>query len=283
MTDTAPQQKAPLASEGGHWYDLLAQEARYEVPYADPRKGMRKATIKDARKHGWGPGVTGIIREKSSPQLDNWKQEQAIRAGRSVIQLPDENDDDWLSRAREEANRIGIEASTKGTSIHAEIERAIQGLPVSEEWKPWVDEAKRALDECFPNEKWLAEKVACDAELGYGTKIDLHSPYVLLDWKGIDCTKRDGTPKDGCDDLYNSHFMQLWASANALVAGRGIEVNACCIGFIERPNSWSTVTQPRVSIKVATAADLEKGRRMFLACRTLWIEDRGYNPGKVES
>ncbi len=39
------------AAEWGHWYDADGKPA-YEVPYADPSKGMRPTTLADAKKFG---------------------------------------------------------------------------------------------------------------------------------------------------------------------------------------------------------------------------------------
>ncbi len=277
MTDTA---KVTIASEGGHWYDLVHQQPRYEVIGSNGK--MRKATLRDARPNGWGPGPSAISRMPSAPELDRWKQDQAIKAGRNTSPLPGEDEDSYMKRAREEADRIASEARDYGTEIHAAIECAIMKLPFEDRWTPWVDAAFAALDVAFGKQSWLAEKVACCRELGYGTKIDLHSKSVLLDWKGCDFTKPDGSPKVDCDKLHKGHFKQLWAGKNALLNGRGLEVGRMAIGFIERPNTWSDVTHPRVSIRIATDDEISKGRRMFLACRTLWIEERGYNPGSAE-
>jgi hypothetical protein len=54
-------------SESGHWYDRDGSP-RYEVKAKDG--SMRPATLRDARKFGWFPGVTSIIRCAAAPTWD---------------------------------------------------------------------------------------------------------------------------------------------------------------------------------------------------------------------
>ena len=70
------------ASQGQHWYDRDGTP-RYEVRAKDG--SMRPATLRDARKFGWYPGVTSIIKCAAAPGLERWKAEQTIL---SALTLP---------------------------------------------------------------------------------------------------------------------------------------------------------------------------------------------------
>ena len=53
---------------GNHWYKQDGSPC-YEVPYADPKKGMRSTTIRDARKLNLVPSVTTILQVMDKPGL----------------------------------------------------------------------------------------------------------------------------------------------------------------------------------------------------------------------
>lgn len=68
----------------GHWYRWIESENRaeacYEVPYADPSKGMRPTTLADAKKLGLFPSPTTVLQVLAKPGLTAWLQEQAVLA-----------------------------------------------------------------------------------------------------------------------------------------------------------------------------------------------------------
>ena len=67
-----------------HWYSADGQPM-YEVPKAKGG-GTRKTTIRDARKHGWYPSVTSILKIVDKPFLNAWIANQAIEACIEVSQ-----------------------------------------------------------------------------------------------------------------------------------------------------------------------------------------------------
>lgn len=71
------------AAESTHWYDQNG-EPRYTVPYADPKKGFRNTTLRDAKKMGLVPSVTTILGVANKPALNRWKENQILLAAMTL-------------------------------------------------------------------------------------------------------------------------------------------------------------------------------------------------------
>ena len=66
-------------SKTSHWYTKEGT-ACYEVPYADPSKGMRSTTLADARKLKLLPSVSLQFRKCwTSQPLTEWKMKKRHR------------------------------------------------------------------------------------------------------------------------------------------------------------------------------------------------------------
>jgi hypothetical protein len=188
-----------------HFYDEDGNPC-YEVPYADPKKGMRKADLRDARKHGWFPSTTTVLRIIDKPYLNTWIANQAVEACVSLSQeigRPLSEED--YPEIKERADAISKEAREKGTEIHRAIECVMQdyrdygwhmgslvtdrhGLSV-ELWVALIDLftkhqlQPRALERSFVTHRW-----------GYGGRTDFEGlgrirpnsnrdRYCVLDYK----------------------------------------------------------------------------------------------------
>src|SRR3990167_525725 len=110
-----------LASEAGHWYDREGNPV-YEVPRADG-KGMRPATLADARKLNLYPGVTGIINCAAKPGLERGKVIQGILSALTLPKIEGEPLDAFAERAMKDSQEQARKAAEKGTAIHAAIEK----------------------------------------------------------------------------------------------------------------------------------------------------------------
>jgi ATP-dependent exoDNAse (exonuclease V) beta subunit len=102
----------------------------YEVPYADPSKGMRKTTLADAKKLGLLPSVTTILNCLDKPALTAWKIENACL---SVLTAPRQEGEELdafvkrvLSKERQQ-DQESIRAMQLGTEVHEAIEQALGG------------------------------------------------------------------------------------------------------------------------------------------------------------
>lgn len=247
-------------AESTHWYDRDGTP-RYEVPTADG-KSMRSATLRDARKFGWYPGVTSIIKCLAAPGLVRWQVEQGIMAALTLPRVDGESNDRLLARIRADAEEQARKARERGTEIHAAIQGHYEGKPPSEELWPFVQGIVASIDANFPERQWVAER-PCAHPLGYGTKADL-SCDAVLDFKGKDFDATEA-PKL---ELWDDHFMQLAATREALhMSGAD-----CAIVYVSR-------TVPGLCrIVRADEADLERGWDMFRGLLNTWKAKSRYYP-----
>ena len=148
----------------------------------------------------------------------------------------------------------GSAAADAGTEIHASIEAFYLGQDKGH--IPYVKGAVDAILESFGPQAWIPER-SFSHELGYGGKVDLHCPTIVLDVKTKEFTDKV--------EAFDDHIMQLAAYR----AGLGIP-NARCA------NVFVSVTVPGlVVVKEWTQAELVRGWEMFNALRMFWFAKSG--------
>ena len=194
------------ASEAGHWYNQHGEPC-YTICGANGK--MRNTTLRDARKHGFVPSVTTILGVADKPALTAWKVDQALMAALTLPRVDGESLDDFKKRAAMDAKQQAIDAADEGTRIHGAIEASYRGEDVPLQYVETVSAVRKAVSEAFPNNNWLPEKSFC-SPMGYGGKVDLHSPCVVADFK----TKEFG-PGDKVI-AYDEQIMQLDAYRHGL-------------------------------------------------------------------
>jgi len=127
-----------------HWY------SKDGLPMYDIEKvkgGKRKTTIRDARKYGWFPSVTSILKIVDKPFLNAWIANQAIEACMKVSQnkldhlLDNGHDplpltDSDLPEIRRLSDEVSKTAREKGQRVHREIERIVRSLAEGKIMRP---------------------------------------------------------------------------------------------------------------------------------------------------
>jgi hypothetical protein len=259
-------QYAEHGSEAGHWYDPVA---RLQVETIIGSKGEPvRPDLRHARKHGWYPGVTTILREASAPQLERWKIKQAVLAALTLPRQPDETDDAFLTRVLRDGEEQADQAAEEGTRIHAALQNFYETGDIETRYAGKIEAADKALTDCCGSGlEWIPEQIAF-SPLGYATKVDLYCKAWVVDWK----TKEFGPDDLGSIDVYDSHWKQLAAGHRALgdrVAR--LEDCRCAIGYISRTHDLAVVLP-------VDAADLFRGLAMFDCLLTHWKLRAGYDP-----
>ena len=181
--------KNDFASESGHWYDTDGNCA-YEMPYADPKKGMRPTTLRDARKHNLFPSVTTIMKVKAAPGLERWKINQAIDSALTLPMNDGESLDAYKLRVLADASEQGRKAAEYGTYIHGVLESFYATGNVHKEHTDIVCAVDKMITAVCGNQEWCAEK-SFASTLGYGGKVDLHSPNWIIDFKTKEFSEDD--------------------------------------------------------------------------------------------
>ena len=245
-------------AESTHWYDRAGKPA-YEVLAAN---GMpRPTTLRDARKFGYVPSVTTIIRSASAPALERWKIQQGIMAALTLIREPGESDDAFLARVMRDSQEQGKKAAERGTEIHAAIQGHYEGFLPSDEMHPFVKGVKDQVSAVFGEQEWKAESSFYDP-IGFGGKVDLHCPAFVIDFKG-----KDFGPDDKLE-VYDEHAMQLAAYRHGL----GLESASAGIVYFSRNNpGLARVCQ-------ISQEALERGLSMFMALFAYWCAKSKYAP-----
>lgn len=254
----------PFASESGHWYSREG-EPRYEITGENGK--IRPTTLRDAKKHGFLPSVTTICKVVAAPGLENWKAEQLLLAALTSTRREGESDREYMARIREDAKAQAMQAADFGTRVHAAIERHYQNKPYDSKLALFVAGAVEEVEKHFPGGGWSAEKsFSCAA--GYGGKVDLHRPCIVVDFKG-----KDGDLSDVA--CYDEHYMQAAAYSIGLFGATPDVATANC--FFSR-------THPGVAkMVIHDPDDVVRGWAMFKAARDLWIAKNNYDPREYKT
>lgn len=254
--------KTKAAAEAGHWYSREADGTAMQVLDLVGKNGKRrKPTLRDARAHGWVPGVTTIMRAGGSPeQLVRWRIEQAVLAALTLPRAEGESEADWLERLQEDMTSTAKAAADAGSEIHAALEAHFSGeLAPTEHWGR-ISAVNRELREAGANpdvDPFQAERAVVHP-LGYGTRADLHCEGFVIDYK----------TKDGPEmptRLFDSHFMQLAATRKALEYSCGYPEGSqrCGIVYVSRTHDTARWVE-------ATPEQLKQGWEMFRHMHAYW-------------
>lgn len=239
-----------------HWYTPFGR-APNTVPYADPSRGERPTTLRDARKHRWAPGVTDILRVMASPALTEWKVKEAIKLTQSLCQVNPSllamHPEALVAevRAQEDTSKRDI-----GTEIHADIERAIQGKPHGN--SGIVDAVLERLNAEFSTVFVAEHQIYSDYPLPYGGTIDLYSKDGIV----LDIKTKEQLPDDRNRLQYDEHRMQLAAY------GRATEAHTLGNVFVDYTGD--------VEIILIDEEQIEKALAMFDLCVRLWYQQKGF-------
>jgi hypothetical protein len=246
------QSGSAYASESGHWYDKNGNPA-YTVKSA---KGEdRPTTLRDARKLNLYPSVTTILKVAANEGLNRWIKSNLLMAAATLPKLEGESADEWIKRVEEDAKQQSQNAAALGTSIHASLEKAYEGKEYQEEHRVFVTATMEAVKDHFGSQAWSCER-SFSHELGFGGKIDLSSPEVVIDFKtsAFDETKKDS------EFGYDEHLMQLSAYSHGLYLSHA----RCANVYV------STTVPGLVKIKEWTQEEVEKGLDMFIHLMKYW-------------
>jgi hypothetical protein len=253
----------------GHWYDKKGNPQHF----VQGKNGERRdATLRDARKHHWAPGFSGVTSVMAKPGLTAWFENQLLEAAWEVA--PPSTEDDaryqvWKTDVKTAARERSLKARDRGSEIHDAIEHFIK----DEKWNytefgSYVENVDLAIQDAFSLDlKGLEAETTFSSSLGYGGMIDglRRSEPLLLDWKTKDKEWTDKTKL-----VFDEHGMQLAAYRH----GVGLESAVCANVFIS-PSA-------KIKIHIWEEDELQRLFEKFKTCLTLWQQDRKYDSGWTE-
>lgn len=245
--------------ESSHWYDADGKPA-YTIIGKNGKE--RNTTLRDAKQLGLRPSVTTISREAAKPQLENWKAHQVLLAALTLPRLSDEPEQEWVERIMADSKAQAKAAADRGTQIHTWIQQQLEGkLPENEDAMLHYLAVSAELDAHQCDARWSVEQSFCRD--GYGGKVDLHQPGIVLDIK----TKE--TPEKFA--LYDEHAMQLAAYRQGL----NMPAARCGIVFV------STTGTPEAKLMWIDDDKLQRGWAMFCALLDYWYAKTGLSREKA--
>jgi len=241
--------KDPRASESTHWY-TRGGEPMYTVEAA--KGGQRPTTLRDARKLNLVPSVTTVLNIAAKPGLNLWLQRQVLLAALTLPRMNDEPEDAFIARIIDDAKEQGRAAADAGTDIHASIQGYYEGAAVTKH-REHVEACTRTITDAFGFHGWISERSFAH-EIGFGGKVDLHAPEIVVDIKTKEFTDPDKV------DAYDEHLMQLAAYR----VGLGIPTARCANVFVSRSVPGLT------KLVEWSQEDLDRGWKMFAALLNFW-------------
>lgn len=190
----------------GHWYNLTG-EACHFVKAKDGHS--RPSTLRDAKREGWVPGVTEVLKVAARPALERWKIAQAAIAVLTSPRVPGEDLDAFCERvlfADKEQDEEAAKAADLGSRIHGELEHYFKGGMDVVMWE-WIGPVAKSIANY--GKVHAVETILIGN--GYGGMCDLilEAPecWWLFDWK---TTKK--LPQKGA---WDEHVIQCAAYAAA--------------------------------------------------------------------
>jgi hypothetical protein len=187
--------------ESGHWYNRDGSPC-YEVRGNNGK--MRAFNLRWDRGLGAVPSVTTVLKIIDKPALTNWLVDQGIMAALTLPRVDGEPEDAYIARVRDDSKQQAIKAAQEGTRIHDAIEHYWKTGGYVDGYELHTQAAVARIRELFPNvNDWVAE-VSFAHPLGFGGKVDLHSPStgIVVDYKG-----KDGDFTDGKRLAYDQHWQ----------------------------------------------------------------------------
>ncbi len=271
MSET--ETKSPLASESqSHWYDRQGAPM-YEVPMTS-KEGMRRTSLKDARKLDLVPSVTTINKVMAAPGLEIWKAEQLLQAALTLPKEQGETLDAYAKRIVEDSKQQGIAAASRGKELHAAIEHYIQTkeLPLLGKNSIWTTHVMNLretllqhgidLEQGEPEHSFAA---SIDGNW-YGGKTDYvnrSGECVLLDFKSKEMIE----PKKQL--VWDEHGMQIAAYGYGLF-GRITSSKPWAWEAFRGLNVFVGVNDCQIVVHEHTPEDLEHGFELFRSVLDFW-------------
>lgn len=253
----------------GHWYRENGTPV-HRLPTSDGR-GERPTTIRDAKRLGLYPSVTGILGILSKPGLEKWKLDQVALATLRIPKVQEESEDYWCSRVRTAAFEQVEQAADLGTMIHGALEAAMAGEPYAEDLRAYV-EPVLAWKEQVGIEIVDREIRLVNRQHGFAGTADVLFRYGRNGIGILDYKTRKTKPGEEVQ-AYDNQAMQL-AAYGATYFG---EEN---IGRILAGNVFISTTEPG-RVVVVKHPDVMRDWQAFRMVAALWRYKNGYDPRKA--
>lgn len=252
-----------------HWYTHKG-EACHRLVGKNGKE--RPTTLRDARKLGLLPSVTGVLDVLAKPGLDTWKLTQFAAAARDNPEILSTNElPVAIARLSELASAETKEAAERGTAIHAAVESYFRGEDFDPACASYVEQV----------EIWAAENgiefdqhevVLTNPDIGYAGTVDALARdsggrFCVIDFK----TKK--TRPGVAVKPYETHMAQIAAYFEAA------NLKELTFPPMLGANVFLSTTEPgRLDACWYTHSQLVEAYRFFRAAMTVWTYLNNYDP-----
>lgn len=282
----------------GHWYSKEGE------PHHD-------ADLRIARKMGYLPSVTSILKIMAQPGLDIWKNEQILLSALTTPQIEGEMEMEFIQRVMAGADEQRDVAATFGERIHEAIENYIPADLQYRRIPPFVTQEIN-LDLAFSGirkflDDAIVKTVFCEkifvSSRGYGGKLDWYGDILivsqdttddrivrgLIDWKTQGVKQRaykkpKNVPFETVKEIggvphyirpnpayYDEMPLQL-AGNKMLLEENGHEVDVCISVIISsNPESLGFI-----DVKIYDNEKIEWAKETFLSILHTWKLKKKY-------
>ena len=234
-----------------HWY---GRDGTPQYTVTAKNGNPRATTLADARKMSLVPSVTTIIKSAASPGLEAWKLNQMLLAALTLPRGESESEESFVARVVLDSKEHAKKAAERGTRVHTAVEKYYEGK-TDDTMIEYQLGVSKVIKDSFGDLKFLPEK-SFGHEMGFGGKVDLHAPGVVLDIKSKEFTSSTIDKVEA----YDEHMMQLAAYR----VGLGMPEARCA-------NVFASVTEPGLCKVVEwSQEDLSRGWTMFESLLKYW-------------
>ena len=248
----------------GHWYTKTGEPAYTQVKKDG---GIRNTTLADARKQNLYPSITTILKLIAKPELDAWKQEQAILSALTLPRIDSESEEDFAKRIVKDSSEQGRSAADFGSIIHDIIHNYFMNKVEPEDSRQVaMNHEIEAMLAKLNLEVVSMEQVTVGN--GFAGKYDMlakHSTtgkYWFIDFKTQDFKDKP--------NVYDEWIWQL--EGYSLDSKYAEEVDGAINIVIKRSDvsDVAAILHPKDVLK--------QGRQIFLTIFQLWKLIKGYDP-----
>ena len=162
----------------GHWYDTDGKP----MHYVETKKGTVSTTLAHARKYNLVPSVTGILDVQKQYMLENWIQEQIIKAAIEFPYKKGEDERAYTKKIRAISQKIPRETAKTGSFLDEQLTKYFSKEPVQPDYLGVCRRVDNILSRKYGNQQWITQHTFY-SELGYGGAVDLYSPVAVVDYK----------------------------------------------------------------------------------------------------
>jgi len=241
-------------TQDAHWYTADGKPC-HVVPNVKGG-GLRKTTMRDARKLHLLPSVTSILKVYPRPNLEAWKSEQLLISALTTPRIPGEGDKELVTRILLSAGEHAHRAARVGSLVHRDLHRYWKNG-----WAPRTPQGKRAAADIgawIRGKDWVvqgSELTVADSDAGYAGTVDLWGHDFVADYKFR------AKPA-----VYITDCVQLWAYRAAMK-----QWAAALVSLIGDP-----VTGEIAKFHIWTPDDEARARVIWSACFCLWRDLKGW-------